>query len=138
MGICRGSQIASVALGYELIQDIPFHLENDIGHSDTWHDIHLLPTTHSILKETASKSDTLYVNSLHHQSVKFKEGGPLEIAARSDDGITEATEFKNGRGLLLQFHPELMENNLGYQILSQVINTKNRLMPQVCSQVFFP
>lgn len=136
LGVCRGSQITSVALGYQLIQDIPFHFEKNVQHSETWHDIQLTPTTNSILKTVTPAADTLYVNSLHHQSVVFKEGGPLEIAARSSDGITEATEFKNGRGLLLQFHPELMNNDLGFRILSNVVNAKNRALPLRCSRIF--
>lgn len=136
LGVCRGSQITSVALGYELIQDIPFHIEKSLAHGNDWHEIRLLPTTKSILRGTNPSGQNLYVNSLHHQSVKFKAGGPLEIAARSEDGITEATEFKNGRGLLLQFHPELMENNLGFKILTEVVNAKNRATSRLCSHIF--
>lgn len=136
LGVCRGSQITSVALGYQLIQDIPFHFEKNVQHSETWHDIKLTPTTNSLLKGVTPSSDTLYVNSLHHQSVVYKEGGPLEIAARSADGITEATEFKNGRGLLLQFHPELMNSDLGFRILSRVVNAKNHVMTLRCSRIF--
>lgn len=136
LGICRGSQITSVALGYQLIQDVPFHIGDKVAHANDWHDIKLQETTHKILKSSADKNSTMHVNSLHHQSVIFKEGGILEIAARGQDGVTEATEFKNGRGLLLQFHPELMNNFLGSQILQNVIQQKNRVMPLRCSQIF--
>lgn len=136
LGICRGSQIASVALGYKLIQDVPFHIGSQVQHGNDWHDIELRETENNILKALADPHGKLFVNSLHHQSVIFKDGGPLQIAARSHDGVTEATEFKNGRGLLLQFHPEFMNNDLGSKILWKVVQQKNRVMPQRCSRVF--
>ncbi|WP_413612257.1 gamma-glutamyl-gamma-aminobutyrate hydrolase family protein [Bdellovibrio sp. HCB-110] len=135
-GVCRGSQISSVALGYKLIQDVPFHIGNDVSHSNDWHDIEVKDTKNNILKSLANASGKMHVNSLHHQSVIFKEGGMLQIAARSHDGVTEATEFKNGRGLLLQFHPELMNNELGSKILWNVVVQKNRVMPRSCSKIF--
>lgn len=138
LGVCRGSQLASIALGYKLIQDVPAQVGTDVAHKNDWHDIKLLPTSNSILQTAASTASggELHVNSLHHQSVLFTEGGPLEIAARSSDGVTEATEFKNGRGILLQFHPELMENDLGFRIISGIVNAKNRALPQRCSRIF--
>lgn len=134
LGVCRGSQITAVALGYSLIQDIPFHREDSISHSDSWHDIQLKPTTHNILSSLSS-SYKIHVNSLHHQSVIYKPGGPLEIAATAEDGITEATEFKNGKGLLLQFHPELMGNQLGTQILNQIVQQKNKILSPSCRHI---
>nr|WP_295904519.1 gamma-glutamyl-gamma-aminobutyrate hydrolase family protein [uncultured Bdellovibrio sp.] len=136
LGVCRGSQISSVALGYQLIQDVPFHVGSDVAHANDWHDVEIKDTKFNILKSLADSSGKMHVNSLHHQSVIFKEGGLLQIAARSHDGVTEATEFKNGRGLLLQFHPELMNNELGAKILWNVVQQKNRVMPRSCSKVF--
>jgi putative glutamine amidotransferase len=136
LGVCRGSQIASVAMGYELLQDIPFHVEKNVGHSHTWHDIRVLPTENSILKNILSESNVWNVNSEHHQMAKITASGPLQVAARADDGVIEASEFKNGRGLLLQFHPELMENNVGFRILTGAVKAKNRVMPRLCSRIF--
>lgn len=136
LGVCRGSQISAVALGYKLIQDVPFHIGESVSHANDWHDIEVKETSHNLLKSLAP-SGKLHVNSLHHQAVAFKEGGPLEIAARGADGVTEATEFKNGRGLLLQFHPELMGNELGSKILWHVVQQKNRVMPASCSRALF-
>ncbi len=98
-----------MALGYELVQDIPIQIGKTVSHGDDWHEITLSKTKNGLLQSVAEKTSTLYVNSYHHQAVIFKDDGPLQIAARSKDGVTEATEFKNGRGLLLQFHPEYME-----------------------------
>lgn len=134
-GTCRGSQIASVALGYKLIQDIPVQVATKIDHSEDWHTIQILPTTNKILSQSSTRS-TLKVNSWHHQAVIFKKGGFLELAAVSPDGIVEATEFKNGRGLLIQFHAELMNNLLGQQILAEVIKAKDRSGSLICKKLF--
>ncbi|UYL08026.1 gamma-glutamyl-gamma-aminobutyrate hydrolase family protein [Bdellovibrio sp. SKB1291214] len=137
MGVCRGSQIASVALGYTLLQDVPVQVGPELPHADDWHDIKVKKTTHGILASLLSEgSSTLTVNSLHHQAVKFKAGGPLELAATAADGVTEATEFKNGRGILLQFHPELMDNDLGNKILWRIVQQKAKVAPSSCSKVF--
>ncbi|MBX2986306.1 MAG: gamma-glutamyl-gamma-aminobutyrate hydrolase family protein [Bdellovibrionaceae bacterium] len=136
LGICRGSQLTAVALGYQLLQDVPYQKGSQVPHANDWHPIQVHATTHNLLKDLAGSADQLRVNSLHHQSVVHKEGGPLELAAQSADGITEATEFKNGRGLLLQFHPELMENELGERILKRVIQQKNKVMRIRCGKAF--
>lgn len=135
LGVCRGAQISSVALGYQLIQDLPFHIGEKVSHADDWHDIEILKTKNQLLSKLAPDG-RLNVNSLHHQSIIYKEGGPLQIAARSHDGVTEALEFLNGKGLLLQFHPELMNNKLGESILFQVIQQKRRISPGLCQKIF--
>lgn len=135
LGICRGSQISAVALGYQLIQDLPFHKGEQVKHGNDWHPVDVYTTKNNILSQL-TRTGSLQVNSLHHQSVIYKEGGPLEIAARSSDGTVEATELKNGRGLLLQFHPELMYNELGRNILWKALEQKNKVMPLRCSKVF--
>lgn len=124
LGICRGSQIASVALGLELIQDLPFAKGESVQHQDSWHQITLKATGANILSSVLSQQDgsKMFVNSIHHQAVRFSEHTRLELSAIAEDGTTEATEFKNGKGLLLQFHPELMGNDLGQKILSRVIS----------------
>ncbi|MCE3010417.1 MAG: gamma-glutamyl-gamma-aminobutyrate hydrolase family protein, partial [Proteobacteria bacterium] len=106
VGICRGSQISAVALGYKLIQDLPSSLRETDHHKGSTHEIQILTTRNQILRKAAGQSHVT-VNSLHHQSVVFKPGGPLEVAALSREGVVEALEFKNGKGLLLQFHPEI-------------------------------
>lgn len=136
LGVCRGSQLSSVALGYKMVQDIPAEVGMSVHHSDDWHDVKLMPTTNGILKSVLPGAESLLVNSYHHQAVIFREGGPLEIAARSADGVTEATELKNGRGLLLQFHPELMGNDLGFEIVKKAVSVKNRSLPLRCSSTF--
>lgn len=136
LGVCRGSQLSAVALGYKLVQDIPTLVEKGIPHGDHWHDIRIHETPHNVLKTLADSQGRLRVNSLHHQSVRFSGTGPLALAATSEDGVTEATEFKNGKGLLLQFHPELMNNLLGERILHHIVLQKTRMVPARCDRVF--
>ena len=128
LGVCRGSQIASVALGYELIQDLPHHVGASVPHENDWHSIEIKSTSHNILKSITPTTNKLLVNSIHHQSVVYREGGILEMAAQADDGVTEATELRNGHGLLLQFHPELMNNDLGAEILLKALTQGKRVL----------
>lgn len=121
-GVCRGHQISSVALGYTLIQDVPRLIGNSVEHSLSQHKIKIFKTTHATLHSAQpSNAGTISeVNSLHHQSVKFRVGGPLELAALSEDGVVEALELKNGKGLLLQFHPESMDSIISRNIFREV------------------
>ncbi len=110
LGICRGAQISAVALGYKLNQDLSSLLESGEVHRDSVHQMRLHSTRHNLLRDAAGTPWTK-VNSLHHQSIIYRSGGPLEIAATGEDGVVEALEFKNGRGVLLQFHPEITLSN---------------------------
>ncbi|MFP5519939.1 MAG: gamma-glutamyl-gamma-aminobutyrate hydrolase family protein [Bdellovibrionia bacterium] len=137
IGVCRGSQLTAALLGYKLVQDLPSQRPQSIAHSDHWHEIKLAKTTHNILSSVVGyKSTTIKVNSLHHQAVEFKPGGFLELAARASDGTVEATEFKNGRGVLVQFHPELMNNDLGDKILSQIVRSRVLSSANRCQAIF--
>lgn len=134
--VCRGAQITAVALGYKLVQDIPFHIKNAIAHANDWHSIELLKTTAGLLADSVKRFKKIVVNSLHHQFIVFKEGGPLELAAVGPDGITEALESKNGLIFLLQWHPELMNTRLGKAILRKAIAHKNYVRANRCQRNF--
>lgn len=134
--VCRGAQITSIALGYKLVQDIPFHIKNAVAHANDSHTITLLKTKAGLLADAIKNFKNPIVNSIHHQFIVFKEGGPLELAAIGPDGITEALESKNGRIFLTQFHPELMGNKLGYEILRKVVREKNQIHAHRCEQNF--
>lgn len=125
--VCRGAQITSIALGYKLIQDIPFHIKGAIQHANSWHPMSLLKTTHNLLGDALSYFKVITVNSIHHQAIVYKEGGPLELAGVGPDGITEALEGKNGRILLTQYHPELMDTPQGDAVLNKVVKQTRKL-----------
>jgi putative glutamine amidotransferase len=58
------------------------------------------------------------VNSTHHQAVG-RIAAPLEVIARSDDGVIESMQLKPGPTRLLpfllsvQFHPERLADRYG-------------------------
>ena len=124
LGVCRGSQLTSVTLGLKMIQDLPTYLpHSEVKHGGGYqtHDI-LIESSSEILLPLLSNRNIISVVSYHHQAVIYDMANPhLNLVARAKDGITEATEFTNGRGLLVQFHPEDMHDENGAAIMNGVI-----------------
>jgi len=114
LAICRGHQMLNVALGGTLIVDIPSQVPGALRHSRmdqrnrVVHEVRL--TRESLLSKITGKR-TLGVNSTHHQAVG-RVAGPLQVTARSQDGVVEGMELKPEATHLLpfllamQFHPE--------------------------------
>lgn len=116
LGICRGIQTLAMTLGGHVAQDISS--QATIKHSQ---DADREEATHSVTVEEGSMlhsiyfpttntqhptSNTLNVNSFHHQAVD-NPGSIFRATAYSKDGIIEAiesTEYKNVMGV--QWHPE--------------------------------
>lgn len=106
-GICRGIQIINTALGGTLYQDESLSgtaLEHKRLDSP-------LEAVHKISIEKDSflseifKTDSISVNSLHHQMIKSTGEGVI-VAARAEDGNIEAIE--KGNIIAVQWHPEAM------------------------------
>lgn len=104
LGICLGSQWINVAHGGSLVQDIPSEFE--VNHRNVTHPVRLEPE--SRLRKIFGE-DAFEVNSQHHQAVR-RLGEGLRIAAKSPDGIIEATETTDPERFLIgvQWHPEKM------------------------------
>ena len=102
LAICRGEQLMNVVLGGSLYQDLPAQVEGVLPHSDTTHMIGV--EKGSVLFDLFG-SDSLLVNTFHHQAVKDVAPGS-RVTARSSDGVVEA--FENANVLAVQFHPERM------------------------------
>jgi putative glutamine amidotransferase len=114
LGICRGHQMLNVALGGTLIVDVRSQWPKAINHrrmeqrSDIVHEVRLTET--GLLSKIAG-SGSLGVNSTHHQAVG-RVAAPLEVIARSEDGVVESMQLKSSPGRMLpfllsvQFHPE--------------------------------
>ncbi len=114
LAICRGHQILNVALGGTLVADIPSQIRTNLNHrqmdrrSEVVHDVRL--TAGSLLSKITGRQ-SLGVNSTHHQAVA-RVGGPLQVAAVSNDGVIEGLELKPRAARMLpfllsvQFHPE--------------------------------
>ena len=114
LAICRGHQVLNVALGGTLMADISRQMPGAENHrrmdkrSEMVHEVRL--TEGSILANIAGRQ-RLGVNSTHHQAVR-RVAPPLQVIARSDDGIVESMQLKADAARLLpfllsvQFHPE--------------------------------
>ena len=102
LAICRGEQLMNVILGGTLFQDIPAQLPEAHPHQGTMHPVGL--EDGGFLARIYG-TDSLVVNSRHHQAVKDPAPG-IRVAARSDDGIVEAWE--TAQIWAVQFHPEVM------------------------------
>ena len=111
LAICRGIQVLNVALGGSLFQDIQSQIAGAERHD--WypnhprdrlsHTVAINPGTH--LARIAG-AGSLWVNSLHHQSVKDLAPGLVETG-RSPDGIVEAVEApEHPFAIGVQWHPE--------------------------------
>ncbi|MGE5549238.1 MAG: gamma-glutamyl-gamma-aminobutyrate hydrolase family protein [Bacteroidota bacterium] len=105
LAICRGMQVLNVALGGDLIQDLP-----SMGY--TCHD-QTEPRsvrTHAVTPVQGTPLADLMpgsmpVNSFHHQAVGRLASG-LSAAAHSPDGIIEAACLPGRPVLAVQWHPE--------------------------------
>ena len=117
LGICRGIQVLTAALGGKLYQDIKIqHDRPSIEHSQTIarglpsHEVKL--EKDSLLYGFFGK-ETLSVNSFHHQAVKEVPAG-FRVTASAPDGIIEGMESTTFRPIMgVQWHPEcfLLEND---------------------------
>jgi len=103
LGICRGMQVINIAMGGELIQDIPdlLGVEPQVHQDDQ--------TRHPISIRTGTWMYDLfgsqtYVNSTHHQCVDGVAQGFTVVAQTGP--VIEAME--SGNVLCVQFHPERM------------------------------
>jgi putative glutamine amidotransferase len=110
LAICRGLQVANVALGGTLYQDIANQLPGSLVHSDPERPRDYL--AHEVSLEPQSRlrrifgQDRIKVNSLHHQAV-WQDAPGLAVTARADDGIIEGMEHGSHPFFVtVQFHPE--------------------------------
>lgn len=111
LGICRGLQMITAALGGDLYQDL--YSQRDgmcaIKHSqdlDRAYASHTVGVAEGSVLERVMQSRTLAVNSFHHQAVK-SPGPQLRVCALAPDGIIEAVESAEHKSILgVQWHPE--------------------------------
>ena len=124
LGICRGIQMITAALGGELYQDIYSQKK----------DCELLKHSQSMARDVASHSveimsgsilakiygsERIYVNSFHHQAVKTAAPG-MRVSARSADGIIEAVESCEEKSIIgVQWHPECMYEEIHRKLMGR-------------------
>jgi len=115
LGVCRGLQIAAVALGGTLHQDLARAGYREIDH---YQDSAPPALAHSVVLKKNGLLKKLFgerfrVNSYHHQAVKTLPEA-LELLAEAPDGIPEAAQLKGHPFyLLVQWHPELLPDHWG-------------------------
>jgi putative glutamine amidotransferase len=112
LGICRGLQILNVALGGAIIQDIHSQSANTVlQHSQKAprsHPSHFVQIEKDTILESITETQTIKVNSFHHQAVKVVPE-PLRISGTASDGIIEAVESTAHDFVLgVQWHPEAL------------------------------
>jgi putative glutamine amidotransferase len=108
--ICRGIQVLNVALGGTLIQDLPSEIGTQIAHSQPaprHEPTHAVSVSGETRMADVLGAHDVRVNSFHHQAIK-KLGRGLRDVAWAEDGVIEAVEMPDARGLVLgvQWHPE--------------------------------
>lgn len=110
LGICRGMQLLNVFLGGSLYQDITSQRPGSLEHRRR--DLPRTELTHTVTVEEGSLMEKIlgarqiWVNSLHHQSIK-EPGKGVSITGRADDGVAELMEVHGHRFVLgVQGHPE--------------------------------
>jgi putative glutamine amidotransferase len=110
LGICGGEQLLAVALGGTLIQHIPDAIPSALAHEqatshyEPGHTVKILPGT---LLHKITGSDTMQVNTSHHQAVR--DPGRATINATAPDGVIEGIEDPSKKFCLgVQWHPEYL------------------------------
>jgi putative glutamine amidotransferase len=108
VGVCRGMQMMNVASGGSLYGDIPTEIGTTVIHrnnGEVMHEIVIIDTCSLIFP---IETDTIMVNSWHHQGLKSMPNH-LRVIARSFDGLPEAVVMDKSEHpfmIAVQFHPE--------------------------------
>ena len=109
LALCRGIQIANVAVGGSLLQDIPSQRPVNShptsgSRSERVHAVDL--ESDSRLREILG-ADRVTVNSFHHQAIA-RVASSIRVVGTSPDGIVEAIEWRDPTWWMVgvQWHPE--------------------------------
>jgi putative glutamine amidotransferase len=108
VGVCRGMQMMNVASGGSLYGDISTEIGTTVIHrnnGEVMHEIVIIDTCSLIFP---IETDTIMVNSWHHQGLKIMPNH-LRVIARSFDGLPEAVVMDKSEHpfmIAVQFHPE--------------------------------
>ncbi len=116
LGICRGAQLANVALGGTLVEHLPDHTTQNhraVPSGGVRHSVEIplgsrlfdaLAVGH---EENHNAPRMAQVISWHHQAIDVV-GTEVFVTARAEDGTVEAVETANGAWMVaVQWHPEL-------------------------------
>ena len=129
IGVCRGMQMMNVATGGTLYGNIPTEIGTTVFHRNNGEVNHKI-----VLVDTCSlifplSTDTIMVNSWHHQGLKILPNN-LRVIARAFDGLTEAVIMDKSNHpfmIAVQFHPErLDEDNIIFTTMKQSFHKEIR------------
>jgi putative glutamine amidotransferase len=133
LAVCRGAQVVNVALGGDLVVDIPSevsgavpHRRREVGDPVATHAVRLAPD--SCLARLLGTTGVV-VTSSHHQAARTVGSG-LRAVGWSDDGVVEAVEHQDADWTLLavQWHPELRDpdNEASWRPFEGVVDAARR------------
>ncbi|MGB3101740.1 MAG: gamma-glutamyl-gamma-aminobutyrate hydrolase family protein, partial [Psychrobacillus psychrotolerans] len=95
LGICRGAQIMSIAMGGDMYQDIYSQKNGPLLQHDqqapNWHGSHFVEVTEGSLLRKIVGMDKFKVNSYHHQALRNMPEGFI-VSGVASDGVIEAFE----------------------------------------------
>lgn len=115
LGICRGHQLLNVACGGSLYQHVPEEHPSAIRHDTPEslkkdHLVHQVTVSRSSYLFKVLETETIEVNSRHHQAVKLTGKG-LVVSALAPDQLIEAIELPGLKFCLgVQWHPENLQS----------------------------
>jgi len=120
IGVCRGMQMMNVASGGTLYGDIPAEIGTEVIHRNNGEVDHKIVLTDTCSLIFPHNTDTIMVNSLHHQGLKIMPNH-LRVIARAFDGLPEAVVLDKSVHpfmIAVQFHPErLGKENVIHQTM---------------------
>jgi putative glutamine amidotransferase len=109
LGVCRGAQVANVALGGTLIEHLPDVVGETVLHRarPKGHIVHEVELTPGSILGRVTGGPPATPSSSHHQAIgRIAEG--LRAAARAPDGTIEAVEMPSHPWFIaVQWHPEV-------------------------------
>ena len=120
IGVCRGMQMMNVASGGSLYGDIPSEIGTTVIHRNNGEVNHKIVLTDTCSLIFPNGTDTIMVNSWHHQGLKIMPNN-LRVIARAFDGLPEAVVMDQSVHpfmIAVQFHPEgLGKENVIHQTM---------------------
>ena len=117
LGICRGMQLMNVYFGGTLYQDIATQHPESIQHRDAVeydrvrHQIDF--PSGGLMYQMHGHADEYWVNSVHHQGIKYMPEILEGLAYSIEDQLVEAVHLRNdepGRVMGIQWHPEFFKH----------------------------
>lgn len=110
LAICRGQQVLNVATGGTLVQDIPSQIPGSkVDHdpdTERWATVHQVTIRPGTRLREILGTETVAVNSFHHQAVDAPGTGVV-VSATAEDGVVEGIELPGQPFAVgVQWHPE--------------------------------